>query len=167
MKCPKCGGELRQSTKDPDYGLCDICRKRYKWREETGSQKKTSSKSPSQKGPIISAAIIGFIILAIIYVLTPKKVDNTENNNSTPLPVYSLINQSDYVRDGEKCQGYRIVSDTNITNEEILSIYDEITHNDEYKYHTLWFYEDENDLTIPFATLDDEIKNDGKPSIDR
>lgn len=31
MKCPKCGKELRRSKKDPNYGLCDNCRKKYKW----------------------------------------------------------------------------------------------------------------------------------------
>ena len=96
-----------------------------------------------------------------------KKSDNAENYNSASLPVYSLINQSDYVRNGEKCQGYRIVASTDIKDEEILAIYEQITHNDEYKYHTLWFYEDENDLTVPFATLDDEFEISGKPSIDR
>lgn len=166
MKCPRCGNELRQSTKDPNYGLCDNCRKKYKWLEDSGAHKKSSSKRPSQKGPIISAAIIGFIILAIVYVLTPKKGNNAENNSMT-LPVYSLINQSDYVRDGEKCQGYRIVASPDITDEEIIAIYDEITSDSKYKYHTLWFYENENDLTIPFATLDDEIENDNQPSIDR
>ena len=29
MKCPKCGNELRISKKDPSYGLCDNCKKRY------------------------------------------------------------------------------------------------------------------------------------------
>ncbi len=44
MKCPKCGEELRQSTKDPNYGLCDICRKRYKWEDgfNEGSEKKVA-----------------------------------------------------------------------------------------------------------------------------
>ncbi|EOS34261.1 hypothetical protein C808_05272 [Lachnospiraceae bacterium M18-1] len=31
MKCPKCGEELRRSKKDPNYGLCDNCRKKFKW----------------------------------------------------------------------------------------------------------------------------------------
>jgi len=34
MKCPRCGDELRRSKKDPTYGLCDNCRKKYKWVEE-------------------------------------------------------------------------------------------------------------------------------------
>lgn len=31
MKCPRCGRELRRSRKDPAYGLCDNCRKKFKW----------------------------------------------------------------------------------------------------------------------------------------
>jgi len=34
MKCPRCGDDLRRSKKDPTYGLCDNCRKKYKWVEE-------------------------------------------------------------------------------------------------------------------------------------
>ena len=34
MKCPRCGEELRRSKKDPNYGLCDSCRKKYKWVDE-------------------------------------------------------------------------------------------------------------------------------------
>lgn len=30
MKCPKCGNELRISKKDPNFALCDICRKKYR-----------------------------------------------------------------------------------------------------------------------------------------
>ncbi|MCI8374967.1 MAG: hypothetical protein HFI29_05980 [Lachnospiraceae bacterium] len=165
MKCPRCGNELRRSTKGPNYGLCDNCRKKYKWLEKVTARETTPSKKTSKKGPIISTIIIGIIILAGIYAITPKK--QSDEYKSISLPAYSLINQSDYVREGEKCQGYRIVANTDITDEEIMAIYNKITSNDEYKYHTLWFYENENDLTIPFATLDDEIKADGKPTIDR
>ena len=31
MKCPKCGGELKRSKKDPTYGLCYTCRKKFRW----------------------------------------------------------------------------------------------------------------------------------------
>lgn len=30
MLCPKCGNELRISKKDPSYGLCDTCRKKFR-----------------------------------------------------------------------------------------------------------------------------------------
>lgn len=31
MKCPRCGEELKRSKKDPTYGLCYTCRKKFKW----------------------------------------------------------------------------------------------------------------------------------------
>lgn len=34
MKCPKCGGELQRSKKDPSYGLCYTCRKKFRWVED-------------------------------------------------------------------------------------------------------------------------------------
>lgn len=34
MKCPRCRNELRRSKKDPSYGLCDVCRKKYRWRDD-------------------------------------------------------------------------------------------------------------------------------------
>lgn len=34
MKCPKCGSELRRSQKDPLYGLCDNCKKKFNWIDE-------------------------------------------------------------------------------------------------------------------------------------
>lgn len=30
MNCPKCGNELRISKKDPSFGLCDNCRKKFR-----------------------------------------------------------------------------------------------------------------------------------------
>ena len=34
MNCPKCGNELRISKKDPSFGLCDNCRKKFRLPEE-------------------------------------------------------------------------------------------------------------------------------------
>lgn len=127
-----------------------------------------------KKKKIIIAICIG--CLFIVFIRSRNTPSNSINNAGTPLvqdsfqieiPDYKLINQSDYVRESQKCQGYRIITNTSITDDEIIAIYDEITHDSGYKYHTLWFYENEDDLTIPFATLDDEIESNGNPSIDR
>ena len=47
MKCPICGKPLRPSKKDPAYGLCDNCKKRFKLNQETESVK--SDKKPAVK----------------------------------------------------------------------------------------------------------------------
>ena len=47
MKCPICGNPLRPSKKDPSYGLCDNCRKKFKLKKElhaTGTSTRASSK---------------------------------------------------------------------------------------------------------------------------
>ncbi len=44
MNCPKCGNELRISKKDPSYGLCDECRKKFKLPEN-----ETVKKAPLKK----------------------------------------------------------------------------------------------------------------------
>ena len=36
MNCPRCGQKLRISKKDPSYGLCDNCRKRFKIKQQEG-----------------------------------------------------------------------------------------------------------------------------------
>ena len=42
MKCPKCGNELRQSKKDPAYGLCDECKKKFKLPESASIETETA-----------------------------------------------------------------------------------------------------------------------------
>ena len=73
MKCTKCGGNLRQSTKDPSYGLCDNCKKKYKWVEEVKPEKNSNLKKKSNPKAIITVIIVGIIALSIIYAITPKK----------------------------------------------------------------------------------------------
>ena len=38
MNCPRCGDELRISRKDPRFGLCDTCRKKYRLPEQKAPQ---------------------------------------------------------------------------------------------------------------------------------
>ena len=47
MNCPRCGNELRISKKDPSYGLCDECRKKFKL-PETAPEEKTISKKKAR-----------------------------------------------------------------------------------------------------------------------
>lgn len=75
MLCPRCGNELRRSTKDPNYGLCDNCKKKYKWHDEqtATSKKQKPSKNQNKKASVITVTVIGILILAVIYIITPKK----------------------------------------------------------------------------------------------
>lgn len=63
MKCPKCGDELRRSKKDPNYGLCDNCRLKFKWVEddyddyEEYVEEKPSIKSIEEKKSFFSQVV--------------------------------------------------------------------------------------------------------------
>lgn len=35
MKCPMCGNDLRQSETDPHWGLCDSCKVKFEWKEDS------------------------------------------------------------------------------------------------------------------------------------
>lgn len=75
MLCPRCGNELRRSTKDPNYGLCDNCKKKYKWHDEqtATSKKQKPSKNQNKKASAITVIVIGILVLAVIYIIAPKK----------------------------------------------------------------------------------------------
>lgn len=47
MKCPRCNQKLRRSKKDPSFGLCDHCRKKYRWIEKEKSSDAESKSIPA------------------------------------------------------------------------------------------------------------------------
>lgn len=76
MRCPRCGNDLRRSKKDPNYGLCDNCRKKYKWLNDNlkpDTAENMSSKhnathlyQKKKQKRIIKLAITVFIIISLI-----------------------------------------------------------------------------------------------------
>lgn len=49
MKCPICGNPLRPSKKDPEYGLCDNCRKKFKLKNDNAPAKNAAKTSPNKR----------------------------------------------------------------------------------------------------------------------
>lgn len=57
MNCPKCGATLRISKKDPRYGLCDNCKKKFKLPENTDPEELPTKESVTKKEtPVKKAA---------------------------------------------------------------------------------------------------------------
>jgi len=110
--------------------------------------------------------IIIFLLSALCIFGLVGCGSNSKTTN-VKVPEYTLVNQSDYIRNGEKCQGYKVVSSSSISDNEILAVYKTVSDNDGYKYHTVWFYSSKDDLTVPFVTVDDETQVDGHASISK
>lgn len=49
MNCPICGNELRPGKKDPSYGLCDNCRKKFKLPEASSNSDVTTASEPEEE----------------------------------------------------------------------------------------------------------------------
>lgn len=81
MRCPRCRNELRRSKKDPSYGLCDNCRKRYRWYDDeddfdfddeyqkpTSSRKERDSRSHVSVAPFKTWKLVSGILSIILFV---------------------------------------------------------------------------------------------------
>lgn len=101
MLCPRCGRPLRRSKKDPSFGLCDNCKKKYRWKEadeedyeeekikvRRGSPKSSPSKSKKKKGGVVRIVLIVvavFIVIGIVGSVFGNSGDkNLEADNSNP-----------------------------------------------------------------------------------
>lgn len=56
------------------------------------------------------------------------------------VPAYQSIDSSEYARDGKACMGYRVEIGDDATEDEMRAVYEDITAEDSYYLHTVWFY---------------------------
>lgn len=56
------------------------------------------------------------------------------------VPDYTLIDSSEYARDGKECVGYRVEIAEDATEEGLRAVFDELSAADSYYLHTVWFY---------------------------
>lgn len=111
MKCPKCGGELQRSKKDPSYGLCYTCRKKFRWVEDIdeddfevddaenestynhGKMSPTGTKKRKKKPGCLKAFAIVFACIVVITAIaslagggdtqnSDKKADTQQDSNA-------------------------------------------------------------------------------------
>lgn len=85
-------------------------------------------------------------------------------------PDYELGEDQIYVRDSQECIAYRVVVDTDITDEEMEEIYEDVIDNDGYYLHTVWFFDNEDDAdgTSAYTVAEMEEINQGEiPNIMR
>lgn len=94
MKCPRCGEELQRSKKDPNYGLCYNCRKKFKLvnennfdiEDDTPTVPNKRKKKKEKRGGCLKIFGIVFAVFVVIGVISSlygsdeqeKKNDATE-----------------------------------------------------------------------------------------
>lgn len=66
---------------------------------------------------------------------------------STPKYVTGLT--QNYIRDGLSCIGYRVHTDrplNQLSDADLMAVYNDVTRGDGYYRHTVWFYSDEKSI---------------------
>lgn len=89
-------------------------------------------------------ALIAFLALALCFsvaacgnsVSEPKDAETS----SQVVPEYSVVNESEYARDGNKCIGYRVEIGDGAAEEDMRAVFNDVTSDDGYYLHTVWFY---------------------------
>ncbi len=89
-------------------------------------------------------------LLAFIAIVTRQFVEflvPTPDWMKVDKPTYTSGLTQDYVRDGAGCIAYRVHTDTplaELSNDQLIAVYHDIIHGDDYYLHTVWFYDDES-----------------------
>lgn len=65
---------------------------------------------------------------------------SSPSSSSAPVPSYSSGDASEYIRDGQKCMAYRVCAGTDLSEDDLLSVFYDVTDGDGYYLHTVWFY---------------------------
>ena len=58
------------------------------------------------------------------------------------VPEYVSGYSDEYVRDGNLCVSYRVSVSPSLTDDELVLVFDDVTHDDDYYLHTVFFYDD-------------------------
>ena len=92
MKCPRCSEELQRSKKDPSYGLCYNCRKKFKLvnennfdiEDDTPTAPNKSKKKKEKRGGCLKIFGIVFAVFVVIGVISSLSGgDEQEKKNDT------------------------------------------------------------------------------------
>lgn len=111
---------------------------------------KTKKKSGKKILAIILFSLIAIFILLMVLVNSAEKA----------IPDYTVSSSSAYVRDGKECMAYRVVTDSNISDDYLKIIFNKVT-DDKYYLHTVWFYASNQDVNnnVTFATVEELTKD--------
>lgn len=58
----------------------------------------------------------------------------------TFVPEYTKVSKDTYVRDGNECISYRVAVDKDMSDKDLQKVFDDVTSNDDYYLHTVFFY---------------------------
>lgn len=81
------------------------------------------------------------------------------------VPSYTTGESSEYVRDGEKCISYRVCAGTDLSEDDLLAVYNDVTNGDGYYLHTVWFYSSSDCIGAYDVAQVEELESGADPVV--
>lgn len=149
MKCPKCGKELRRSKKDPNYMLCDNCRKKYKLTNNHNNEYHENYSEPKPVNPenrkaerhknsrIKGKKLILLGVIILIFITITAVVLNSLGNTPEENKAENITSKAE----NENPLGFDIVFSSTYPNDTTGNWrLAKITENIAIEEHTLDYY---------------------------
>lgn len=109
----------------------------------------------------IGCSVFLVVIISIIFLIM---FGSSKNDNDTADNIrYTVNNSFDYVRDGQTCHLYNVITDGELTDDDLQTIYYDIKQDDDsYLYCTINFFSSKSNANAvnSYASIDDETSTD-------
>lgn len=89
---------------------------------------------------VAAVFVVVIAVSAITYQIAPPASSATDAQQIVADEYTKTDASQSYVRDGEECMGYRVAVSATATEEQLLSVFEEVVAGDGYPMHTVWFY---------------------------
>lgn len=111
------------------------------------SKEKKVKKKGGKKKWIIAAVAIVVIGAAAAGGGNSGNTSDTASNNSVisesetnKIPDFENVSSDEYARDGQKCVSYRVSITSDLSDDELITVFNSVCGNDDYYLHTVYFY---------------------------
>lgn len=84
---------------------------------------------------------------------------------ASSVPSYTTGESSEYVRDSQKCMAYRVCAGTDLSEDELLSVFYDVTDGDGYYLHTVWFYSTSECSGFYDVAMVEELESGSEPVV--
>lgn len=104
---------------------------------------KPEKKKGSKKKLLLIAAAVVIIGAAALSGNSGNKVNTGTGSAETETvntPEYENVSNDEYVRDGKQCVSYRVSVSSDLTDDELTAVFNDVCNGDDYYLHTVYFY---------------------------
>lgn len=102
---------------------------------------KPEKKKGSKKKLLLIAATVVIIGAAAFSGNSGNKSNTGSAETETvKTPEYENVSNDEYVRDGKQCVSYRVSVSSDLTDDELTAVFNDVCNGDDYYLHTVWFY---------------------------